>query len=137
MLLQSCEQHARAESLLDAPPSRVLGEPGAIRPRALHARTLCRSAALRLLTIRRGATQVHRQQLRTDGDAVNPSHRCATLQIVPGSWPPGRARSAPFAAPAVRLADDTPAYIRAQHEETLDKAYVITSSCVKANPCFL
>src|SRR6185436_10262519 len=102
-----------AESVRDAASSRCLGAAGTVRPGTLHARALEEPAPLRLLSLRRWTTQLHRQLVGDghgaargrDGGLALRSHPRPRLPRGHEAWPyPAAEPRSPDDAARIRIA---------------------------------
>src|SRR5262249_58516675 len=92
-----------AEPVPDPSLEGGLARARAVRPRSIHRRTFGRQAPLRLLSLRRRSTTVHRQRVRSDrGDARARDHTppLPTRARVPARGRPSTTHNAPPARPA-------------------------------------
>ena len=96
----------RAVPVRHAPPPRLLGQPGGLRPRPLHAREDQGAPPLRLLPVRRRPAQVHRRPVRPRADEDHGRDDPAALPARPRPGLPGAAAAGDLAAAAPRPAHE-------------------------------
>src|SRR5512132_2918168 len=92
-----------------AAPPGLLGAPRAVRPGTIYASTSRRPPPLRLLSLRRRASTVHRPEPGDARNARDPGHDGPGVRAPLGAGAPCRARRADHVAPACWPIDDTAA----------------------------